>query len=694
MKKNKRYLRRDFIKLALTTAGGVATIPAFSTFEPDDPGNAGKTGLGEKIYRQFAEYLTRNGSSDVQVAGYVEHFRGDGTWDDIFYESMRGGSWETLEHLERLRLIAIAFSDGSSGYYQQPEILEMVRKGVAHWLEKDYRNPNWWHMRIGIPNNLGQTVVLLHEQLPDEMVHQSVDTILSRSLIEMTGQNLIWQSGVVFMRGLLTNDRLMMSRSSEAIWDQLRVTTEEGIQEDWSFHQHGPQLQFGNYGRSFANSLIMWASILRGTAYAPSEEKLNILGEYLLNGPAWTLWKGAMDLNACGRQFTSETPGNPEQNFTDTMLQLRDMKKVQPGYSYRFDAHIQNSPPLTGHKAYWRSAFSVHRTGAWYASVRMSSTHVIGTETANYENMQGRLWGDGTLLTCVSGSEYKDIAPLWNWRRLPGITADQKIIEVYPTSFNTDYGRSAFAGGLSDGLSGVAAMVLMREAVHARKTWFFEKDTIVCLGSDIRGFSHGNVYTSIEQCHLVDATHSQLGRLDSGEYMLPAQSWVHNGNIGYVFEQDVTGNLSEVKGNWLDVYPKFSDRPVSGKVFSLWVNHGKSPENAGYAYRIYPNVSSGQMARRIENDHIKILANSESIAAIETEQGIKAAVFRAGHVQDSRGNRLGSNKPCLLSAGNGMLIVCDPSRYHRQIDITFNEKTYKVDLPQGESAGKPVAVST
>lgn len=693
MNNEKRYLRRTFIKFALTTAGGVVTLPILSTFALGDRRTAEGAVADGKIYRQFVEFLTRNGSPDTEIARYIGQYQGDGTWGDIFYESKRGGSWETLEHLKRLRLIAIAYQDHSSGYYQHPETLEMIRMGIAHWLESDYQNPNWWHMRIGVPNNLGQTVVLLREQLPDDMVHRSTDTILSRSRIEMTGQNLIWQSGVVFMRGLLTNDRLMMSRSSEAIWDQLRVSIEEGIQEDWSYHQHGPQLQFGNYGRSFGNSMIMWASILRGTAYEPGTEKLGILSNYLLNGPAWTLWKGAMDLNACGRQFTSETPGNPKQNYTDTILQLSDMKMVAPANSAEFDARISNSPPLIGHKAYWRSAFSLHRTRDWYASIRMSSTHVIGTETSNYENTQGRLWGDGTLLIYVSGNEYEDIAPLWNWRRLPGITADQKIIEVYPTSFNTDYGRSAFAGGLSDGSSGVAAMKLMREAIHAQKAWFFEEDAIICVGSDIRGYSHGDVYTSIEQCHLQGATHSQLARLDTGEYEFPSQSWVHNGNVGYLFEQDVTGNISEVHGNWLDVYPKFSDRPVSGKVFSLWVNHGKSPEYAHYAYRIYPDVSADKLVQRIEKDRIRILENSENIAAIETESGIKAVVFRAGLIQDSRGNQLGSNKPCLLIADKGRLLVCDPSRNHRQIDISFNGSIHRINLPRGKSAGKPVSVS-
>ena len=127
----------------------------------------------------------------------------------------------------------------------------------------------------------------------------------------MTGQNKVWCAGIGIMKGVLYEDADLLSQAVGDVWSELRVSTGEGIQPDWSFHQHGPQQQFGNYGNSFGKDLVQWASVLRGTSYALKGDALEILRGYFLEGPSWILWRGRMDVSGLGRQLdfvVLETP--------------------------------------------------------------------------------------------------------------------------------------------------------------------------------------------------------------------------------------------------------------------------------------------------------------------------------------------------------------------------------------------------
>ena len=53
--------------------------------------------------------------------------------------------------------------------------------------------------------------------------------------------------------------------ASKSIQEELNVSEGEGIQSDWSYHQHGSQLQFGNYGLSYLEDMLRWYQILNKT---------------------------------------------------------------------------------------------------------------------------------------------------------------------------------------------------------------------------------------------------------------------------------------------------------------------------------------------------------------------------------------------------------------------------------------------
>ena len=53
------------------------------------------------------------------------------------------------------------------------------------------------------------------------------------------------------MRGLLQDDFELVKAARDTIVSEIMTGMQEGIKSDWSFHQHGPQQQFGNYGLAF-----------------------------------------------------------------------------------------------------------------------------------------------------------------------------------------------------------------------------------------------------------------------------------------------------------------------------------------------------------------------------------------------------------------------------------------------------------
>ncbi len=75
------------------------------------------------------------------------------------------------------------------------------------------------------------------------------------------------------MRGLLTDDEALVAEVRDQIAEEIVVTDGEGIQDDWSFHQHGPQIQFGNYGLAYAEAFRSGSGFSTGTPYICSRTR-------------------------------------------------------------------------------------------------------------------------------------------------------------------------------------------------------------------------------------------------------------------------------------------------------------------------------------------------------------------------------------------------------------------------------------
>ncbi len=666
-------------------------------------------------------WYTRNAPEAGTIERYVHAQRADGSWPDVDYANTDRGGWRTFEHLGRTLEMARAYRAAGHPMEGQSALGMAIVAALEHWVEKDYVNSNWWYPQIGVPDALAPTLVLMGEAVPRDLRDKAIEQVLGRSKMGMTGQNKVWLAGIALMKGLLAEDADLLAEARRQIFEELRLTTEEGIQPDFSFHQHGPQLQWGNYGAAFAGSMLKWAGIFHGTDYALTPEQVDLLSRYLLEGTATILWNGRMDVSGCGRQIFR---GSQAGKGRSALRQLEMMAAIDPARANLYREAIACNQPgrdntFIGHKHFWRSDISVHRRPDWYASVKMCSTRVIGAETCNSENMLGLHLADGVTYFLRTGREYEDLFPVWDWRRLPGTTCRQSQTPLVPST-NQCRGRSDFAGGVAVGKYGLAAMEYLRDDLTARKAWFFLEDAVVCLGSGIQCDGGESVLTSVNQCAAngpvtvtVDGKTSQLSKRDQAG---GAIEWVHHDEIGYLFlaPAQVAANVQTQQGTWYQVHHRESKRSVERDVFNLWIGHGTAPDEAQYAYAVFPNVSVETMPTLSQTLSLVIVEQSKDVLAVQSGDGkrLLAAFFEPGQITWSGGRTLSVDQACLIVVDETMpfpsLYVCDPTQKQKVLHVRLSGRfrgqgtTYdanagqtevRIPLPEGGASGQTVVVN-
>ena len=259
----------------------------------------------DRLIRQYQQYaLGRPGRERTGgELSLARSLRADGSWADIDYQDKTRGGWRAYSHLNRVLAMVKTYKSPQATPPIKVELKPAIHKALDYWLQHDFQNPNWWYNVIGVPRAIGDIAILMRGELGPEELEIMANRILPRAKIGMTGQNRVWVAEITLVRGLVLRDRSLVNAAARVLGEEIRITTREGIQPDFSFHQHGPQQQFGNYGLAFAGDAAAWTLVLRGTPYEFSRRKIDILHDYLTRGEGWIVWRDRMDLSSCGRQL-------------------------------------------------------------------------------------------------------------------------------------------------------------------------------------------------------------------------------------------------------------------------------------------------------------------------------------------------------------------------------------------------------
>lgn len=634
----------------------------------------------------------------------------DGSWNDVDYSDRKRSGWAPKVHADRILTLAKLYGMPRSDFYRSPRLCDALHRTMNFWFEKKLECPNWWYNQIGIPKTLGPAFLLFEEQLSAREKQEAV-RVMEHSRFGMTGQNKVWLAGNVFIRALLQNDFALLQAARDTIASEIVTGREEGIQDDWSFHQHGPQQQFGNYGMAYISTMATWSTVFSGTTLAFGREQLDILYALLTQGYRRITWKGNLDVNVLGRQFFHNVQHHKALTLAFTALAL---SQADPAHRTEYTDMIaenffpdRNFTPLTGLYHFRKSDLTNYRTPHWMGSVKMASTRIIGGESGNGDNMQGYNLADGAAYTYVDGTEYTNIYPCWDWRKIPGITSYDTPAPLPVLQWGSYKNNSAFAGNVSGGTEGLTAMVLDREGVKAHKAWIFTPGYMLCLGSAVSSDSSCPLATSIDQrlkrnelLALEEDTWTPV--TGTREFAVTGQPvrFFHE-NTGYIVLQPAqcTAFSGPRTGNWHEVMEMYPSQPVTQEVVSLYLGHGNCPRNGQYGYLVLPAVTTSEV-KDFPLSSVRILRNEPAVQAVSTGNGqtFFVAVYSAGAaVELSDVLRLSALTPGLYllkqEAGKWKLAVSDPTQQLSAVSFQVNDRVYTLDLPGGTQKGGTTAVT-
>ncbi len=544
-----------------------------------------------------------------KLRGYIESQNPDGSWPDINYADTKRSGWEPKMHAERVLELAKAYYTESSGLYKDAAVMAGIHKALGYWFTNKPKCRNWWYNEIGVPKTMGSAFILLEDELTPEEREGAVE-VMSAAIFKMTGQNKVWLAGNIMTRALLQGNRDLVKQARDTIASEICLGREEGIKDDWSFHQHGPQQQFGNYGLSYVSGMSFFHRLFAGTPMAFDSEQERILTSLINEGYRWVIWRRHMDVSALGRQLFHHA-------------------QLHKGYGLAFaaaDMGLTGFPadanPLVGHKHFFDSDYTVHRSPSWMCSVKMSSSRVIGSELVNEDNLKGYYLGDGATFYYVTGDEYLDVFPFWDWRKIPGVTAYEDTAPLPSIRATKSRNSSPLVGGLDDGQCGMSVMKIERDGLVAHKAWVCGRDFVLCLGAGIASDSARVVTTSIDQRNrrgkLSVLDHGKWSDVERERLLVAPELRLHHDRTGYiVLGNDVIAEAGRRTGQWHDFMSMYRPATVEGEVMSLYMSHGMKPEGDTYAYIVLPDKARDEVEAFDLNSNVRIVLNAPSAQVVQ-----------------------------------------------------------------------------
>jgi chondroitin AC lyase len=680
--------------------------------------------LKERIIQQ--ETIT-SPPNPKDVKRWLEAQRSDGSWDDIDYSDVSTtGGWAPREHLRRLKILSLALKSPDFPDDERPNLEKAAVNALDYWINrKPVCRDNYWHMAMG-RNTFLKAIALAMENRMTERQRAAVLEELYFAIrfddstgtyhydfpqpgIEATGQNKLWLADIHLHGALLKNSLEEVAAAAEALRSVATVVDGEGINEDGSFLQHGPQLYTGGYGQSFAIDISRAFALFHDSPYAFDEKQSAVLRQYFLDGIQWMIRRRSWDHLVLGRQIARKDDVTVSKAMRGA---LANMKKGDPDHAAEYQAMLDHlngrrDDSLVGNKHFPRADYTAHRRPKYSFSTRMTSERTMIAETGKGENVQNAYLSQGNNALILDGDEYANIFPCWRWDLIPGGTAPEG--PVPRTESWMVPGTGKFVGGVSNGTYGVSAKELDWAGVTGRKSWFYFDDDIVCLGAGIRSDLDSPVTTTINQTKRKSEVFLEYEEgvgeqafLTEG-LLLDSPRWVHHGRVGYFFPQPAKTflwNQTGVSGDWNAINPGIypPGTSVTHDLFALAIPHGIRPRDEKYAYVILPGQTREFVREYAKTPQSRVVANTASLQAVcNDRKKVSGAVFwEAGHVRFTPKLSVSVSGPCLVlvdeSGAKGTVSVASPWAGIVRLDITREGQSdsLAVDLPGGSALGTSV----
>jgi len=618
-----------------------------------------------------------------------------GCWTDVNYDNPE------FEHLARIRTFAEAYSRKNNRFYANAALYNGLTKALQYWLDKDPHNRNWWFNEISFPQQIGQILILMRgapRALSPEMEGALIQR-MTRKLKPHDFANTSDEALHYLYRACLTKDKATLDSAVTFLFEPVSIQANgEGLQVDNSYFQHGRQQAIASYGAVFVSNSYNAAWYLSNTPYAMQAERMRLLSDFFQSTYLRSIVGGFFDFNTRGRGISRVN--SMKAGFQPLLhkAQLTDLSITKDSRS--------------SHTNYWVSGYTLHTRPAYSFSVQINSVRTLRTERGNNENLLGRFLPDGATDIRRRGDEYSNIMPVWTWDKLPGVT-NREYDNDEGCTIKKEWGipgTTVFSGGISDSLYGATTYDLEYDSVRAHKSWFFFDREIVCLGSGISSPAPEPVITTIDQRWQKGETWAGTGEANNkpvkAETVKDPPQWIWHDSIGYFFPSDSYVHMSskEQSGSWYRINHSQPKDPVTGKVFTLWIEHGVAPTDAGYAYIVIPGIDKKGMTA-YDKGSIRIIQNTTQLQAVlQTRLDILDLVFFSAGRLDDGDLSVTADRPCIVHirgvhTARPEVYVSDPSQTQSSLRLTLKlsassgSRELECVLPKTPYAGSTVKLN-
>ena len=651
---------------------------------------------------------------DRYVSGYMSAISDDGAFPEVDYTDRSQTGWKPLAHLNYVGQMASAYVLRESIHYGQPELYTAICNALSYWYKVWPTSTNWWNNQIAVPRDLAKPLILMRSG--QNTIPESIESpLLERwartggDPAERTGANksdiaLHW-----LYRGCLQSDEDVVSYAVEQAFEPLEFSSvgTEGIQYDYSYFQHNAQLYVGGYADVMLNAVIKVAGYVKDTEFITlmTQERKDLLCEFVTGTMMDCIRGSYMYFNVMGRSVSRSDALNAAGSLVSKIKAIIDfdpshsevynaaLEELENGIRIKFDSV---RPELTHH---YIGDYTTYRCPEYSACLRLVSDRTYRCEDLNGENLKGYWISDGSLSVNTQGDEYFNIFPVWDWNRVPGVTALQTS-SIPRNAGYTHVGQSGFTGGVSDGRRGVSVYEMRNTEdginLSANKSWFFEGDAIVCIGTNIKSSMNEEIVTTVNQCRKSGPVYTET---DGNSRIVR----VWHDNTGYVIEPEQGNTENEIllteeqrSGLWSDINTTQTGS-VTETVFELGLSHGEDLSSGGkasYSYYIIPGIDRDEFGN-FDESSIRIVSMEESVHAVRNEisGSLHAAFFEEGTLVWD-GLTLTVDKPCLLilNDDNTGFISCPSTRQPTSLTVTVirndTEKKCVIDISSdGDYAG-------
>lgn len=671
-----------------------------------------------------SSYYNSSGSPD----SILELMDRDGSFKDLDYTSSDMNSWDPGKHLSRLEtLVAICYTP-TNPHYKDPDLMAKVVLSLEYWFNGKFVGSAWWNNR-GVAMSCQNLCLFPIEGLSDKtaaelkrrcagyddswssndhyLVYGGVENGLLRTWTG-SGQGVATKAISSLKLVASAGDSMTLEEKEKtikdcisAVSDELEVIPyavgynpgdvvydEQNIQTDFSFHEHGHGNLVSTYGSAALCDLYVVLGMLSGTGYNLSDTAAEKLQGWLLDGFRYVYKNNYYLQQTSGRQpalpdgsLTSLTPRQAKIFCCDYLLRYYpDMDRRAELLDY---INMTVSSEVNGHfsgtRYYWHSELLAHNRPGYLFAVTSVSTRTNRPEKANDSNILAMYEGDGFYEILKRGNENSGLAPVYDWRKMAGVTAVQdSSIGLNPA--DEPKGTTTFCGGVSDGEYGFSVYDLDHLDVKGKKSWFCFDDEIVCLGAGITSSNGNNVFTGVNQTRLWGDVVTDSGTITAEKNEGIQAQWVLHDGIGYVFEGDESLTLEKGSktGSWAWVN---NEQPIenvtTADVFLLGINHGGKPQNASYSYAILPETDEKQLSSYVSSRPYEVCANTAECQAVYHKKlNIFQAVFyKPGSVTAPNGQTISADAPCavmLRTAADGSYQLSAANPDFKKLKVTVN----------------------